>query len=291
MRVLIIVLCFALQLVGAEAFISAQELHSRLPSDELVILDVGSHSSYHKGHIPAAIHVDISQLCREVDDHYEMQNIPQLVELVRRLGIANDSHVVIYDHNAPDGLLHASYLALALYRLGHTGVSILNGGYDEWAYEYDGVTTITNRAASDFTPHPDNELIVDGGYVSGKLTKVPILDARPAKSYYGIYKSPGVYRLGHIKGAMSSYWKNCLLSDNTLAERELLEEIYIKGFRLDPDEEVIVYGLDGYQASITWYILQGVFAFKNVKVYDASLKEWGNRDESAMVRYAWELHR
>ena len=291
MKAFLIALCFALPLLGAEAFISAQKLHSRLDSDRLVILDVGSHSTFHKGHIPTALHVDITLLCREVGGHYEMQEIPQLVELVRRLGIRNDSYVVIYDHNTPDGLLHASYMALALHRLGLTEVSILNGSYDEWTYEYDGVTTIATRAPSDFAPCPVSGLIVDSSYVAQKMTKVPILDARHAKYYYGIYKSPGVYRLGHIKGAMCSYWKNCLLSDNTLAEKELLEEIYLKGFGLDPDEEVIVYGLDGYQASIIWYILQGVFHFKNLRVYDASLMEWGNADESEMVRYAWELRR
>jgi 3-mercaptopyruvate sulfurtransferase SseA len=66
---------------------------------------------------------------------------------------------------------------------------------------------------------------------------------------------------------------------------------FTTGFKLDTDEEVILYGLDGYQASMNWYILQGVFNFKNMKVYDASLLEWGNNEERAMVSYAWEVHK
>jgi len=291
MRPFLIALFFTIPLFGAEAFISAEELHDRLASDKLVILDVGSHHTYHQGHIPGALHVDISLWCRQVDNHHQMQEVPRLVDLVRALGIENDSYVVIYDHNTPNGLLNASYLALALHRLGHTSVSILNGSYDEWLFAYEGATTVTNTRPSNFVAHPNNDLIVDSSYISKKLTKVPLLDARPYRFYYGVFKSPGVYRLGHIKGAMSCYWKNCFLSDNTLADREILEAIYLKGFKLDKDEEVILYGLDGYQASMNWYILQGVFNFKNMKVYDASLLEWGNREESAMVSYAWEVHK
>ncbi|MGB6020438.1 MAG: rhodanese-like domain-containing protein [Sulfurimonadaceae bacterium] len=288
MKYFILLTLFSISLFSAEAFISAQDLHDKIGSDKLTVLDVGSHGVYHKGHIPTAKYVNIAQYCKRVGDHYEMQEIPHLVKLIRQLGIENDSYVVIYDHNSPNGLLNASYFALVLHRLGHTNLSILNGSYEEWLYEYDGTKVVSAITPSNFVAHPNNELIVDSHYVAQHIDKATTLDARVSKYYFGTYKSPGVYRLGHIEGAVSSYWKNSFLSDNTLAEREILEAIYLHGLKLDPEEEVILYGLDGYEASMNWYVLSKVFNFKKLKVYDASIQEWGNQENTAMVTYAWE---
>lgn len=169
-----------------------------------------------------------------------------------------------------------------------TQISNLNESFDEWLFEFEGVQTVTARKRSTFVADPDRHLIVDSEYVTENLGKVSILDARVSKYYFGTYKSSGVYRLGHIKGAVSSYWKNSFLSDNTLAEREVLEVIYLQGLKLEQKEEVILYGLDGYQASMNWYILSKVFNFTNLRVYDASIREWANLEETSMVAYAWE---
>ncbi len=261
MKIFTLLTLFVLSLFSAEAFISAKDLHDKIATDHLVILDVGSHKAFHKSHIPTAIHVQMQEWCKFVEDHYEMQDIPHLVKLVRQLGIENDDYVVIYDHNTPNGLLNASYIALALNRLGHTNLSILNGSFEEWLYEYEGVDIITTKEPSTFQAHPNHTLIVDDDYVAAHLANATILDARVSKYYFGAYKSPGVYRLGHIKGATSTYWKNSFLSDNTLAEREILEAIYLQGLKLTPEKEIILYGLDGYEASMNWYILSKVFNF------------------------------
>lgn len=288
MKVFTLLTLCVLSLFSAEAFIGAKDLHDKIGSENLVILDVGSHKAFHKSHIPTAIHVQMQEWCKLVDDHYEMQDVPHLEKLVRQLGIKNDDYVVIYDHNTPNGLLNASYIALALNRLGHTHLSILNGSFEEWLFEYKGVDTITKREPSTFEAHPNDMLIVGGDYVAAHMASATILDARVSKYYFGTYKSPGVYRLGHIKGAISNYWKNSFLSDNTLAERETLEAIYLQGLKLTPEKEVIVYGLDGYEASMNWYILSKVFNFTKLSVYDASIQEWGNQDDRPMVAYAWE---
>ena len=101
MKIFIFLLLFSISIFGAEAFISAQDLHNKIGSDKLVLLDVGSHSVFHKSHIPTATHVHMQRWCKLVDGHYEMQDIPQLVKLVRQLGIDNDSYVVIYGSQQP----------------------------------------------------------------------------------------------------------------------------------------------------------------------------------------------
>ena len=291
MKTFILLLLSTLSLFGAPAFISAEALLEQIDDPELVIIDVGSHQDYHTSHIPHARHLNIAQLCRSVDDHHEMQSVSQLVKTIESLGITNNSYVVIYDHNKEDELLNTSYFALALHRLGHQKLSILNGSFEEWLFDQKGTTKIEKITLSQYIPSENKTLLVGYNYVYQKIDKVPMIDARVSKFYYGMYKSPDVYKLGHIKGSMSSFWKNSFLSDNTLAEPYILESIYVDGMKLQKDEEIIVYGLNGYQASMNWYILSAELGFKDVKVYDASMKEWGNVRRSPMIAYAFETHR
>ena len=288
MKYFLFLILFSLPLFSTDAFISAENLHNNIGNKTLKILDVGNLKLYRESHIPTAVHVDMAEWCKLVGEHYEMQDLKTLLKLVQKLGIENDSLVVIYDHNRPNGLLNASFIALALYRLGHTNFTILNGSFEEWLFEYEGISGEVIATPSHYTPTYKESVIVDSDYVEHHILKVPMLDARVSKYYFGTYKSPGVYRLGHIKGAKSSYWKNSFLSDNTLAEPAILDAIYLQGLQLEANNEVLVYGLNGYEASMNWYILSRVFGFNKLKVYDASLQEWGNRDETAMVAYAWE---
>ena len=288
MKLFLFLILLSLPLFSTEAFISAENLHEKIGTKTLKILDVGNVKLYRENHIPTAVHVDMAEWCKPVDEHYEMQDRNTLLKLVQKLGIENDSLVVIYDHNRPNGLLNASFIALALHRLGHKNFTILNGSFEEWLFVYEGVKGETIATHSNYRPSYNDDVLVGSAYVKKHIDKVPMLDARVSKYYFGTYKSSGVYRLGHIKGAKSSYWKNSFLSDNTLAERAILEAIFLQGLALEADKEVLVYGLNGYEASMNWYILYKIFGFSKLKVYDASLQEWGNHDETAMVAYAWE---
>ena len=73
------------------------------------------------------------------------------------------------------------------------------------------------------------------------------------KRYFdGTDKSSGVRRLGHIPNAMSSFWKEKFNPDNSVLDKEDLEEIFIKTHKLTPDKEVIVYCTGGLEASMNW---------------------------------------
>jgi thiosulfate/3-mercaptopyruvate sulfurtransferase len=51
---------------------------------------------------------------------------------------------------------------------------------------------------------------------------------------------------------------------------------------------MMAYCTAGLEASMNWYVLTQVLNFKDVKFYDASMKEWGNRDDTPMNTYRWE---
>ena len=171
-------------------------------------------------------------------------------------------------------------------------VSNLDGAYEEWIDDEDREISkkLPIRLMGSFKAAKNPNVIVDMAYVKQRINKVPMLEARPAVFYYGTLRSQGVKRIGHIPKAMSSFWKDKFEIDGTLKSEEVLKEIFIDGFKLDPKKEVVLYCTGGLEASMNWFILSQHLQFANAKIYDGSLREWANRDDTPLVRYKWETY-
>ena len=287
MRNIILIMLASLTLFGADAFISAQELKSKLGSN-VVIIDTTDEATYKLGHIPGALRVEISKFRHPVDT-YQLINSPDEIQKVARdLGINNDSYVVLYGHNKGKELLKASYVALALSAHGFTNVSILNGGYPSWLseYEFDELISTKNEKAryGNFTAKFNKNILVDLDYVKSRISKVPMIEARPIKYFNGSEKSNGVKRLGHIAKAKSSYWREKFDREYNLKKDASLNDIFLKRNGLNPAKEVIAYCTGGLEASMNWYILNNHLKFKDVKIYDGSMRQWGNREDTPMEK-------
>ena len=118
------------------------------------------------------------------------------------------------------------------------------------------------------------------------MNKTPMLEARPKVYFTGEKKSNGVKRLGHIPGAQSSFWREKLELDETIKSDKKLDKIFFEQHKLDRSkkQEVIAYCTGGLEASMNWYILKQHMHFKDVKIYDASMKQWGNLDSTPMEK-------
>ncbi len=290
MKWFVLTLLCTLGLYAGEAFISAEKLNELRGKCDLVIIDVGEKKDYLEGHIPGAVHSAIGEWRYKVDKHLLMRPEAELVKNISRLGISNKSTVVIYGHGKPKELLKASYIALVLKVLGHDDVSILNGGFGEWKFDDDRKldTCDVNNKPAEFKVSRRDGVVVDIEYVKSKLGKIPMIEARPPSFYFGTVESKGVKRKGHISGAMSYFWKNNFQEDETLKPIEDIKAMMIDGMQLDPEKEMLAYCTGGLEASMNWWVLTQVLGFKDVKIYDASLKQWGNLDSTPMVKYRWE---
>jgi len=127
-------------------------------------------------------------------------------------------------------------------------------------------------------------ILVDMEYVKAHLGKTPMIEARPLKYFNGSEQSKGVKRVGHITGAQSSFWLDKFNADETLKSDKELEKIFYTDHKLDKNKEVIAYCTGGLEASMNWYILNNYLKFKDVKIYDASMKQWGNLDDTPMQK-------
>lgn len=291
MKLIISLLLSSLYLLANDAFINAEQLKTKLQNKNLVILDTSDLQTFNMGHIPNARRADISLFRHWMQNHtYLLINSPQKIEsAARSLGINNNSEVVIYGHHKNKELLKASYIALALIANGFTNVSILNGGYNEWKNEYEDDKGLISKKTpniknGNFRANFNPNILVDMSYVKNHIGKTPMIEARPKVYFTGEKKSNGVKRLGHITKAQSSFWRDKFESDDTLKTDKELNEIFIKSQKLNPQKEVIAYCTGGLEASMNWYILSQYLHFKDVKIYDASMKQWGNLEDTPMER-------
>lgn len=292
MRFLFLLFTLVFTSYAATAFISADDLDTLMKEKEIVLVDVGSKEDFALGHIPGAVHTAITSWRQSVEKHKLIRSAEQIETVMRELGISNDSHVIIYGHNKKKEALKSSYIALAMITHGLKEVSILDGAYEEWIDDEERAVSkkLPIRILGNFKATKNPNILVDMAYVKKRINKVPMLEARPAVFYYGTIRSQGVKRIGHIPKAMSSAWKDKFLLDGTLQDEEVLQEIFTDGFKLKPNKEVILYCTGGLEASMNWFILSQHLKFTNAKIYDGSLREWANRDDTPLVRYKWETY-
>ncbi|PHQ65788.1 MAG: thiosulfate sulfurtransferase [Sulfurimonas sp.] len=293
MRYLLLLGISFLTLFASDAFITPSELKNSLEEKNLIIIDVADANIYKASHIKGAINSDVSKFVnQEPENIYSLMNSSEIIQTeLRDLGINQDSKVVIYSHNTDKGILNSSYLAFILLYSGFENLTILDGGYMSWVFENERLTSSILPDSKDdgnIVVKPSKNLIVNRERVQNSLAYTPILDARSTQLYYGIERSQRVTSIGHISYAKSSYYKDKFLRDGTLRNQEELDEIFIYGHGLKNSDEVIVYADSALSATMEFYILYKHMGFKNTKLYEASLLEWGNKLNLPMTRFKWE---
>jgi thiosulfate/3-mercaptopyruvate sulfurtransferase len=293
MKFLLLLSISLFTLLASDAFITPSELKSSLEDKNLVIIDVADAAIYKASHITDAINSDVSKFInQEPENIYSLMNSQQLIQKeLRKLGINQDSKVVIYSHNTNNDILNSSYLAFILLYSGFENITILDGGYMAWVFKYERLTSSIlpdSKDEGNIVVEPNKHLLVNRDRVLSTLASTPTLDARSPQMYYGVERSDKVSSIGHISYAKSSFYKDKFLRDGTLRVEKELDEIFISGHELNSSDEVIVYADNAFTASMEFYILYKHMGFKNTKLYEASLLEWGNTLDLPMTRFKWE---
>jgi len=252
-------------------------------------------------HIPGAMYVgmatELADRSHQVPDM--MLGPDQFAIAMQKLGISNDSHVVVYDDS---GLpLASARLWWALSYFGHDNVQVLDGGLQQWKLE--GHHTESGEVqknegsfVSDARPSWIAQKSEVHNAVDDKHTQ--IVDCLPNNLYQGKGTHTWGGRSGHIPGAINIPAISNIdpaLASTPIAERaeklkargsfrladqkELLQHYKEKG--LEPENEVIVYCGRGIAASCGLLTLRHL-GFHQSRLYDGSWAEW-SADERAPV--------
>jgi len=260
---------------NASLLASGKELADHLGDRTLRILDARSPDRYAAGHIPSAINLPIAEITRTLNDVPGMlASIAEVEEALGRRGVTRDSQVVIYDDFGGD---QATRLFWALDYLGHSRVSILQGGFGLWQHEGRPISREVPKVTPvryQGTPRPDR--LADRNWVRTRLqdASIVLVDARSPEEFNGTVAGRDVKRPGHIPGAVNVDWVRNL---TTAEPRQFkaggeLVRLYQKA-GATADKEIVVYCRTGVRASHDYFVLR-LLGYPRVRLYDGSYVEW-----------------
>jgi len=247
-----------------------------LESDEDVLL-------YDLGHIPGAQKIDWhTDLNDSVVRDYVSKE--QFQALLRRLGIDDSTTVVFYGDKSN---WWATYAFWVFQLFGFTNTKVVDGGRAKWEQEGRPFSTdVPKYPATQYVAKERDDSKIrafkDETLAHSKAKK-PLVDVRSPDEFSGKkthmpeYPQEGVLRGGHIPGAKSVPWKTAVKDDGTFKAAADLEKIYIQGCGVNPNIDTVVYCRIGERSSHTWFVLTYLLGLNNVRNYDGSWTEWGNR--------------
>lgn len=272
-----------------EVLVSAEWLEANLNTEGLVIVESDEDVLlYETGHIPGAVKIDWHTELNQpvVRDYLDGDDFAKLLS---SKGIHRDSTVVIYGDKSN---WWAAYALWVFKLFGHEDVRLLDGGRDTWIAEGRALT----REETAVTPSEYPVVERDDSKYRAFRDDVfkhfgnPLIDVRSPEEYSGerthmpAYPEEGALRGGHIPSAASVPWSKAAGENGVFRSRAELEAIYLDGAGLKPGADVIAYCRIGERSSHTWFVLNYLLGFANVRNYDGSWTEWGSLVGAPIVK-------
>ncbi|MCC6168221.1 MAG: sulfurtransferase [Caldilineaceae bacterium] len=264
-----------------DVLVDTQWVLDHLDDPNVRLVDVsGKAEDYAAGHLPGAVYVSTGGEMTNPEDSTKGQILTQdaLSALLNRIGVTPETTVVFYDGSS-NLLATRAFWVLKYYQ--HSDVKVYNGGRLKWAADgrqlvTDAVTvTPTEYVAQD----PDLAIRTTTEYVLEHLDdpNTVLCDTRGPEEFTGT--DVRAKRGGHIPGAINVEWVNAVNDDGAFKEARALFDLYTKaGFV--PDKQIITYCQTGVRGAHTWFVLKELLGYPDVRNYDGSWEEYGNRDDT-----------
>lgn len=263
---------------STDKLVSAKWLEDNMQN--VKIIDVRKVEDYDLGHIPGALRLTPNDVFQWESDKGVKGMLPtgdHISKALSEIGINNNDTIIFYDGNSN---LWASRGLWALEVYGHNDTRLLDGSWNYWSEN--GFPISTEKASikkSDysFSGEPKSNLIASWEEILESVddpSKI-VCDTRSPDEYVG--KDVRADRGGHIPGSENINWVNAVDESGQFLDAKTLKGIYEnKGIKTD--KAVYTLCQTAVRATHTWFVLQELLGYDNVKVYDGSWIEWGNSE-------------
>ena len=271
----------------ASPLVSPAWLSDNLDNSNLVIIDLrnkideGSYETFLEGHIPGSIHSDYLKDGWRVGRDGLVGLLPEADQfqlLARRLGVSDDTHVVVVPAGVSSTDFGSAARAYWTFKVfGHNNVSILDGGFAAWR-DYAPGNIETGKFVA---PEPGNFVAVfnpqfyigtsDVAAFATNPGQALLVDGRTDEQFYAGGKHPKAAKAGRIPSAVLMDQDKAYSPDgNRLKSRDELASIYSDL----GDKTIVSYCNTGHWAATNWFVMSEILGQKNVKLYDGSMVEW-----------------
>jgi len=265
-----------------EALVDADWVQAHLndPNVRLIEVDVDT-NAYDQGHIAGAVGFNWK---KELQDQVVRAPLSKehLEELLGQAGVSNDTTIVLYGDN---NNWFAAWALWILKYYGHEDARLLDGGRVKWLADKREITTEvpSYEQATYHAAEPETNIRALRDQVLSQIgqSNVALVDVRSPGEYSGDLLAPanlpqeGAQRGGHIPGAANIPWGQAVREDGTFKSADELRALY-GGKGVTPDKEVIAYCRIGERSSHTWFVLNYLLGYPDVRNYDGSWTEWGS---------------
>lgn len=272
--------------------ISPKQL-KELSAEKLIILDVRTgkdrYQNYLNQHLKNARFVDLDKDLAETNENaafggrHPLPDIQNFAETVSRLGISENSHVIIYDDK--NGANAAARAWWMLRSFGLKNVQVLDGGIqatEKEDLEFSSGEEVFEKSEIITKKHwllPVSSL----EDIENELTNesATVIDVRDAYRYKG-ESEPIDLVAGHIPGAINIPFSENLDENGNFLKPEILKEKYQKLLKNKP-EKLIIHCGSGVTACHT--ILALAYAgFEIPNLYVGSWSEWSRREGKEIAK-------
>lgn len=258
--------------------VSTDWLARHLDDPSVVVLHIAHDTmDFRAGHIPGAREVQYAWFTTVRDSvGTELPDPPRLQEVFERLGVSDDSHVVIYASGMGMAPM-ASRAFLSLDYIGHPNVSLLNGGLARWRAENRPLATDQPRITPGHLTVRTRPVSVDAAWVMAHTGRpgVAFIDTRTTPEYLGTGERGGLRSDGHIAGARQLEWQQLFANADSAVFLEPASIAKLFAERSARGDTLVTYCLVGYRASMTYFAAR--LAGLPVRIYDGSYQDWSRR--------------
>ncbi|WMJ76868.1 MULTISPECIES: sulfurtransferase [unclassified Sedimentibacter] len=279
-----------------KVFVTPQWLQSVIggnqnESDNYIILEaswgtVDDSPDYNTGHIPGAVHVDISSI--EGEPYWNIKTPEEVAQAMLDLGITKDRTVILYGADV-SGTARVAYAYLWA---GVENVKVLDGGLDAWTNAGYELETFANTAtpATDFGAtvpvHPEYWTSIEDA--AKKVSEDPNFRLVSIRSYEEFKGETSGYsyidKAGEPKGAVWGkagsdpyHMEDYTHEDGTCITMDEMKELW-EGLDFTLDNHLAFYCGTGWRASIPFLIMYEN-GYTNISVFDGGWYQWQMNDE------------
>jgi len=265
-----------------DALVETDWLEEHVNDPNIRVIEVDEDTeAFEKGHIQGAVGWNwTTDLHTEVGRDYVDQ--AGLSELLSAAGVGPDTTVILYGGN---NNWFAAYAYWVLKLRGFDDVKLLNGGRKKWELESRELTQDARSVSGtgfSISGGERDQIRALRDEVLGKLEGATgFVDVRSPEEFRGEKLAPDhlpqeqAQVPGHIAGAANIPWAKAANEDGTFKSADELKALY-EAEGITGDREIIAYCRIGERSSHTWFALQELLGYPNVKNYDGSWTEYGS---------------
>ena len=241
------------------------------------VIEVFNPSPQDSYFIPGAFHIPTNALIEGTPPSPgKLPSKEQLEAVFGYLGYESDQTIVVSDH---EGGGWAGRLAWTLDVIQHEKWLYLDGGTVAWQQAGFELARAPAQAAPtqpkltlNFAPRVE----IDELMASLNNQDLIIWDVRSEEEFKGL--RPSAKRSGHIPGAINLDWLELMDPRNGLRLQQNLESS-LASLGISADRQIVTHCQTHHRSGLS-YMVGRLLGFPNIRAYDGSWSEWGNRDDT-----------